>query len=311
MNGTNHVESRERRPVARRHFAGLAVGALALAVGSASPVLAGPAASAVSVPTVHVASAAIGSGSHHHRGHYGHRHHTGHRYYGSIHFGFPYLFGFGYYHGGYPYAYGHPYRYGRYVVGGEPMGGIDINVKPKRAEVFVDGSPVGTARQFDGFPSFLWLEKGTYDVVLYLDGYETLNRQISVYPGVVVDFDGRMVPGSSVRPEDIGPTSTKNRDERIKRNRERAEAAERRAPSASGEEPGRIAFSVWPADAVVYLDGHFLGAADELAHLSAGLIVDPGRHTVEVVRPGYRSVRREVDVATGERLDLDIELDER
>lgn len=308
MNKFSNSMPRDGRPRSRRSIAFLGVAALTLGLGSASSSVAAPTTTTVQAAQ---AAAAVGAGSGH-RHHHRYRHHhsrSSHRYYGSFYLGFPRYWGFGYHHG-YPYAYGHPYRYGRYAGGGEPLGGIDINVRPKRAEVFVDGSPVGTVRQFDGFPSFLWLEKGTYDVVVYLDGFETLNRQVSVYPGVVVDYSGRMEPGEAVRPEAIGPTSTKNRDERHKRNRERADAAARSAPTG-GDSPGRIAFSVWPADAVVYLDGHFLGAADELAHVSAGLIVEPGRHTIEIVRPGFVSVQREVEIEAGERLDLDLELDER
>ena len=57
------------------------------------------------------------------------------------------------------------------------------------AEIWVDGKMIGIADDFDGFPNLLWLEKGTYDVVIYLQGYATLSRQYTVYPGLIIDVE--------------------------------------------------------------------------------------------------------------------------
>ncbi len=51
-----------------------------------------------------------------------------------------------------------------------------------------------------------------------------------------------------------------------------------------------------PDDASVYLDDRFLGSARELRTLA----LSPGPHRVEVVRPGFRTVERTVQV----RLDV-------
>ena len=54
-----------------------------------------------------------------------------------------------------------------------------------------------------------------------------------------------------------------------------------------------------------------MGAAGrELARLRAGLIVDPGEHRIEVVRPGRESEEQTFSVRAGEEVRLDIELDE-
>ena len=68
--------------------------------------------------------------------------------------------------------------------------------------------------------------------------------------------------------------------------------------------------TVQPDDASVYLDGRFLGTGRELAALRSGLIVDPGEHRVEVVRPGHQSAERTIDVESGRLLHVQIELDE-
>lgn len=205
-------------------------------------------------------------------------------------------------------------------------GALDLDLNPERAQIYVDGRFVGVADDFDGFPAFLWLEEGTYDVVFYLPGYRTLARQYTIRPGVVIDVEDDLQPGESVRPEDLVSKSTERRDERIRRNEEReAEVeAQERAEAERGregrsrpsseqqrrEEVGRLYLSLWPDDAAVYLDGHFLGTAGELAQLSAGLVVEPGEHQLEVVHPGYRSSRRTVTVPPGQRVEVKFDLDQ-
>jgi hypothetical protein len=72
-----------------------------------------------------------------------------------------------------------------------------------------------------------------------------------------------------------------------------------------GGDRGLVRLDVRPADASVYVDGAFRGTGRELRQLR----LTPGRHRVEVVRPGYRTVEREVEVRRGEAQDVEIDLD--
>ena len=63
--------------------------------------------------------------------------------------------------------------------------------------------------------------------------------------------------------------------------------------------------SVRPADASVYVDGAFRGSGREVSLRS----LPPGRHRIEVVRPGFSTVERDVEVTAGGTADLTIELD--
>jgi hypothetical protein len=230
--------------------------------------------------------------------------------------------------GGYWGSYWDPYWYGPrlgytvvYPRAGEAYGALDTDVSPERAEIWVDGRKVGRADDFDGFPSYLWLAKGTYDVAIYLPGYKTIARQYSIYPGLVIDVEDRMEPGDAVHPLDLGPTSHERRDERLRRDRERRESAppsrwEGEAEAqAEGEwldarsEPGRLRVEVAPDDASIYLDGRFVGTGADLGRLRAGLLVDSGTHTLEIVRPGYASERRQVEVAQGDETALRVVLE--
>lgn len=208
-------------------------------------------------------------------------------------------------------------RYGGYGATGS--GALDLDLSPEQAQIFIDGEYVGTADDYDGFPTFLWLERGTYDVAFFLPGYQTIVRQYTIRPGAVIDVEDHMTPGDAIPPAELmRPKSTEVRDARIRRNeeqnaevdRQEAEAAERGADRAgSDQQVGRILLSLWPPDAAIYLDGHFLGTAEEVGQLSAGLVVEPGEHELEVVRPGYGTVRRTVTVPSGDRIEVKFDLE--
>ncbi len=67
---------------------------------------------------------------------------------------------------------------------------------------------------------------------------------------------------------------------------------------------GRVRLEVRPDDATVYVDDEFWGTASE----SDASTLRAGRHVIELVRPGFEVVRREVDVVAGETSDVLVEL---
>jgi PEGA domain len=71
-----------------------------------------------------------------------------------------------------------------------------------------------------------------------------------------------------------------------------------------GRAKGDLRLDVSPDDASVYLDDRFLGSARELRTLALPL----GPHRVEVVRPGFQTVERTVQVRSDERATLVVEL---
>jgi hypothetical protein len=69
-------------------------------------------------------------------------------------------------------------------------------------------------------------------------------------------------------------------------------------------ETGELRLLVRPDDAVVYVDGEFRGVARRLVSVRLA----PGRHRVEVTRPGFRTAERDVDVQPDRPTSLQIEL---
>lgn len=240
-------------------------------------------------------------------------------------------YGYGYYRPYYPYFPGHPYYYGGYGVGvgfgyaSYDSGALDLDVKPKKTEVYIDGNYIGVVDKYDGFPRYLWLRKGTYEISFYLDGYETVTRVVTVYPGLVIDIKDRMTPGEGLRPEprespqpEYGTEDERGEDARDsysdpgmrRRDVSPSQRQERSyRPGDFRSEPARLALQVHPADASVYLDGRFLGSGAELARLHSSLVIDPGEHVLQVLRPGYRDQELRFEARPGEEVELDVELD--
>ncbi len=220
----------------------------------------------------------------------------------------PYLWS-AYYYGALAPGWG-PYGWGPGPVGyvGD-AGALDINTRPKKASVYVDGELVGRVDGFDGFPRYLWLRDGSYRIAIFMEGYETLERRIRVQPGVVIRIDEDLVPGTAERPRPAppkpaaAPPAPEGESWRVENRGRPIEQDQRR-------EPARLRVEVVPADAVVYLDGRLLGSGAELANLHSALIVDPGTHRLEVIRPGYAAEVRAFEAEQGEDVSLRIVLRE-
>lgn len=148
------------------------------------------------------------------RGHGGVRGHVGARvvirtpvFYGvwGIPYYAPYYTPYGAYgpYGYYGY-YGPPYR----AEGGMSLqiarlngwGALDLNVKPRKAEVWVDGRYVAQARELDGYPTYLWLDEGRHTIVVRKGGYQSFEQTFDIHAGEVIPLQLRMTPGASGPP---------------------------------------------------------------------------------------------------------------
>jgi len=222
---------------------------------------------------------------------------------------------------------------------GRGYGALDLDVSPEDAEVYVDGHYVGICDDYDGWPQYLWLPEGPHDIVIFMEGYQTISREYDIAPGRVIEVDDHMQHGQAVRPENLPNAPHARRDERMERNREREEAARRRdgswrdrgsdsrddedmtprerreqrnaerdSAAAAGNGQGHVHLRITPGDASVYLDGTFIGTATQVAN-ATGMVVAPGKHRVEVVRPGYQSEHADFDAAPGETVEVKVDLD--
>lgn len=255
----------------------------------------------------------------------------------GYYYGAPYYYS-GYYGYGYPYYYGSPYYGGwglslgyyspyyysgfygyspSYHSRGNQVGSVRVIVEPSETRVYVDGYYAGVVDDFDGIFQRLNLSPGRHEISLRLDGHRTQNFKVYVPYDQTIKIRHDMVPGAPTdvseavigKPEDVADAA---RHERY--GEDRYEAGERYdaegrpeedpGPGEARGELGTVRLDIRPSDASIYVDGAFRGTAR-----LRSLRLPPGRHRIEVVRPGYRTLEQEVEVEPGRDVEVSFELE--
>jgi hypothetical protein len=231
-------------------------------------------------------------------------------------------YGAGWYnwHGWYPSGFYGQY-YPRYGYRYADTGAARIEVKPREAEVFVDGYFVGTVDDFDGVLQRLHLPYGEHEIEVYLPGHRTLRERVLFRPGATVRISGALEPLPAGSPEEPRPApaagaepadrgGTYARDPRRSYPPPAAPPRERQADPRDdtplAENFGAVAIRVQPADAEVRIDGDRWEAPAPGERLVVQL--SDGEHRVEIRREGYRDFSTTVRVRRGETSPLNVSL---
>lgn len=100
------------------------------------------------------------------------------------------------YYGAYgsPYAYPYGYYNGPWQASGYDIGGIRLKIRPRDAQVFVDGYYAGLVDDFDGTFQSLRLEQGGHKIEIHMPGYEDLELDVHVQPGKTITLSEELRP---------------------------------------------------------------------------------------------------------------------
>jgi hypothetical protein len=269
----------------------------------------------------------------------------GHGYYPYFGFGFgfgwypfynpwyPGWYGYGWYP---PYGYGYPfYPYYPYGYAMDMLtASVRLEVKPRDAEVYVDGYLAGKVDDFDGMFQRLRVQPGEHDLVLYRDGLRTVKQHLYLGP----NSDQRiqfvmepLAPGEIAEPRPTPPPASEQPSPmsqepppgygRMPPQYPPQPGQPQGPPPAGGGAPpppepqpqepgargfGSLALSVQPADAEILVDGN----AWTLPPGETRLIIQlpEGRHHVEVRKPGFATYVEDVGIQRGRTLSLNVSL---
>jgi hypothetical protein len=240
----------------------------------------------------------------------------------------PYYDPFFYGQYGYPIR---PYGYGYRTY--EPEASVRLEVKPKEAEVYVDGYYAGIVDDFDGTFQRLRVAPGEHEIELWLDGYRTVRQMVYLTQDntfrVKYQME-RLAAGQAPepKPQPIDPPQNSNQPRMqprmqpppvVRRMPPQAPDDPRGPDSPRGPDPARgrqsngangaygtLAIKVQPGDADVSIDGEpWRGPAgqDRLT-----VEVPEGSHTVEIRKSGFRTYVTQVDVRRGQTTPLNVSL---
>ena len=226
-----------------------------------------------------------------------------------------------------------PYGYGYRMA--EPDSSVRLDVKPKQAEVYVDGYYAGIVDDFDGTFQRLRVEPGEHEIELWLDGYHTVRQKVYLTPNntfrVKYQME-RLASGQAPepKPQPIEPPQGGNepRAQQPPPRRPlppppvtrrmppppddpRNPEAPRPGPETPRRNPdnaayGTLAIKVQPGEADVSIDGETWRRSEGQERLTVE--VAEGSHTVEIRKPGYRTYVTQVDVRRGQTTPLNVSL---
>jgi hypothetical protein len=144
----------------------------------------------------------------------------------------------------------------------------------KNAGVWVDGQYVGYLNELKGDKQILLLP-GKHEFAVRQAGYKDYTLESVLEPGQVVMMNVRLVKDTMLpMPKDTA----------------------------------ELKIAVKPSRAAVFIDGRFIGHADEFDGMGHGLIVTPDKHRVRIALPGYQTFETEVTVRPHQKLKIQTEL---
>jgi hypothetical protein len=236
-------------------------------------------------------------------------------YYGGYYGGYPYL-GLGWGWGGYwgygPY-WGYPYPYwgpGYYDTNAE----LRLEVKPKQAQVYLDGYYAGIVDDFDGTFERLRFKPGDHELVLYLEGYQTVKQNVRLGQRQEGKIKFQMTPlaaGQTAEP----PPQPKAPPPDEAYAEEQAPPARRPAPQRAPSQEavavetqgfGSLVIRVQPAGSEVFVDGERWQGPEGSERLV--IQVPVGSHKVEVRKEGSVPFSARIEVRSGETVPLNVSL---
>ena len=161
--------------------------------------------------------------------------------------------------------------------GNEVMGEVQFDGDTqldRDSGVWIDGNYVGYVKELKGKKKVL-LIPGKHQIVVKQSGYSDFTRDIVVEPhGVVsINVSMKLLPGATT-------------------------------PDITSE----LKINVQPKRAAVFLDGNYVGHASELGGKFHSMLVSPGKHTIKVELPGYRTFETAVEILQGQKSEVKTEL---
>jgi hypothetical protein len=75
---------------------------------------------------------------------------------------------------------------------GAPTGGLQLDVEPRRAQVYVDGTYAGVVDDFAGYYRHLDLPAGPHRIDIVLDRYQPQTIGVVVSPGRTTTYRGTL-----------------------------------------------------------------------------------------------------------------------
>jgi hypothetical protein len=193
---------------------------------------------------------------------------------------------------------------------------VVLIVEPEDAQVLVNGKWIGEAYEFSTRDAAIRLASRNNEIVIKRKGYIEEVVDLYDYEGSTLNVRMKLRRDKDYR--DTGdktasrpprPPEPPRVTEKIESKKADKEIPEVEAPieDLNGDEPVAVTLEISPDEASIYLNGKFWGIAPPSGRIE-NLRLKPGKYTIEVVKPGYKTYRKELNLKVQE-VNLNIKLE--
>jgi uncharacterized membrane-anchored protein len=195
---------------------------------------------------------------------------------------------------------------------------VILKVEPDDAQVLLNGKWIGDAYEFSTDNSAIRLASRNNELVIKKEGYveeaidlyEYNTRKIIIRLKLRVDKDytGPVTPRTAAKK--VTP-----KEAEIKPGYEAKTEPEKELPPQPPEEimpevqPVDVILEIQPEEASIYLNGKFWGIVPREGIIE-NLRLEPGKYTLEVIKPGYQDYKKEIEVKD-QKLKILIKLEKK
>ncbi len=190
----------------------------------------------------------------------------------------------------FPSDWGSEYSYGDYS--------IMLKVNPDDAQVLLNGRFIGEAYEFSTRSSALKLRSAENELVIKKEGYleEEIDLEKYKMKRITVTMELRPDPvlGKKTVKKEVAPPPQPEKETEYKVVKEKEVPKGEVRPIVTGEF-SKVVLEVGPADSSIYVDGKFWGISPANGVINNFNLLK-GKHRIEVLKPGYKTVLKIINV---------------
>lgn len=189
---------------------------------------------------------------------------------------------------------------------------VILKIEPDDAHVLLNGKFIGEAYEFSTTESALKIKSRKNELVVKKKGFIEELIELEKYGSRKITVELTLKRDEmSVRSikKTAPPAKVKKPSEKYKI------LKEKEIPKSEEKIPEKITFSrvtldVSPVDSSIYLDGKFWGVVPD-SGLISNFNLKKGKHKIEVLKPGYKTVIKIIDVKGKKDLKISIKLEKK
>jgi hypothetical protein len=179
---------------------------------------------------------------------------------------------------------------------------VRLVIEPDDANVLLNGKWIGEAYEFGTFKTAIRLASRNNEIIIKKEGYleeavdlyQYYSRDITIRIKLVKDED---YTGSVKRKKPVRKPEPKKPEYTPKSEPERTppqDLTEKSAEISAGK-PVDVTLEILPEESSIYLNGKFWGISPKGGKIE-NFRLKPGKYTLAVVKPGYRTFEKELHV---------------